>query len=131
MWSFLQLSAVMGFFSVVKWAVLGSGHLYIQFHTFAVLGLAFGGVVAVSIGYLSGLVACRVSNRALFGVAGFMYMAPFTTGGGFASYGLFGYPGWLPTYVLGVAPIFLRISKTALITLFMSSTTRSMKGYLL
>jgi hypothetical protein len=63
--SFLQLLAVMGFFSVVKWAVLGSGHLYIQFHTFAVLGLAFGGVVAVSIGYLSGLVACRVSNRAL------------------------------------------------------------------
>ncbi len=33
-----------------------------------------------------------------------MYMALFITGGGFASYGLFGYPSWLPTYVLDVAP---------------------------
>ncbi len=39
------------------------------------------------------------------------------------------YPRRLLTYVPGVA--LLRISKTALATLFMSSTTRSMKGYLL
>ena len=81
--------------------------------SFCRLGLASSGVTTAFIGYSSGLVACYALNRALFGVAGFMYMAPFTTGG-FAPYGLFGYPSWLPTYVLDVAPTFLRISKTAL-----------------
>jgi len=48
-----------------------------------------------------------------------------------ASYGLFGVftlAGYLLMYL---ALRSLRISKTALATLFMSSTTRSMKGYLL
>ena len=73
--------------------------MFISFPWIA-LGLAFGGAVAVLVGYVLAFAACayrlyRISGRAVFALAGFMYIADvlsFIAGGGIYSalYGLFG-----------------------------------------